>query len=181
MVSLPSLRRPERLAEEGFVRVELDLPHELLRPSGLPLVRQLQALLRERAIEEDGSVLVRTAELLDVLAESGYDRVDHWEVVPGGWLPLPEAGHRGRVEPVGHLVRALKSRAWAPFARADGVRVRLSSDRDARADAHVLRLHRERQHSITVDLWGPPPEAQVHRLVERLRRRFAPLKTRLSR
>ncbi len=172
---------PPRLAEEGFVRIELDLPHELLRPSGLPVLRQIQALLREREIEEEGSVLLRAAELLDVLAEAGYGRVDHWEVVPGGWLPLPEASHRGRIEPVGHLIRALKSRAWAAFAKADGFRVRLSSDREARADAHLLRRHRERQHSITLDLWGPPSGTEVHRLVERLRKRFEPLKTRISR
>jgi hypothetical protein len=181
MPSTRSSSTAPRLAEEGFVRIELDLPHELLRPSGLPVLRQLQALLREREIEEEGSVLLRTAELLDLLAEAGYGRVDHWEVVPGGWLPLPEAGHRGRIEPVGHLVRALKSRAWAPFAKADGFRVRLSSDADERADAHVLRLHRERQHSITVDLWGPPSGADVHRLVERMRKRFEPLKTRIWR
>jgi len=166
--------------EEGRVRVELDLPHELLRPSAVPVLRQIEALLREQEVEEAGSVLVRAAELLDELAGLGLRRVDHWEVEPGGWLPLPEPTHAGRVEPVEHLLRALRSPAWRFLAESRAFSVRLSSDDGRRADAVVLHRHREREHSITVDLWGPPSPADLRNAVGRLRRRFSPLRIRLA-
>ncbi len=163
------------------VRIELDLAHELLRPSVIPILRQIEALLREQEVEEQGSLLVRSAELLHALGETGFGRVDHWEISPGGWLPLPEPAHRGTTEPVGHLLRALESRAWAPLAHATSFAVRLSDPNGRRADARVLRLHREREHSISVDLWDPPSAAEVKGLVARLRDRFAPLKVRVRR
>jgi hypothetical protein len=178
-------RRPSRRrvpgADEGLVRVEVDLPHELLRPSAVPVVRQIEALLREQEVEEQESLLVRVGELLDVLGGLGFSTVDHWEVDPGGWLRLPELRRRGRFEPVGHLLRALKSPAWASLAEARGFAARLSADDGRRVDARLRRLHREREHSITLDLWGPPAEAELHRVVQRLRQRFSPLKVRLRR
>jgi len=165
----------------GVVRIELDLPHEVLRPSIVPVIRQIRAFLREQEVEEQENLLVRVGELLDELGGLGYSRVDHWEVEPGGWLPLPEATHAGRFEPVGHLLRALKSPAWWPVAEARGFGVRLTSPDGQRADARVLHWHREREHSVTVDLWGPPTEAELHRVVGALRQRFAPLKVRILR
>ena len=163
------------------MRVELDLPHELLRPSFVPVIRQIEAFLREQEVEEQENLLVRVGELLDVLGELGYSRVDHWEAEPDGWLPLPEATHAGRYEPVGHLLRALKSPAWWPVAQARGFGVRLTSPEGRRVDARVLHWHREREHSVTVDLWGPPSATQLRRAVDALRRRFSPLKVRVRR
>ena len=163
------------------MRIELDLPHELLRPSFVPVIRQIEAFLREQEVEEQENLLVRVGELLDELGDLGYSRVDHWEVEPGGWLALPEATHAGRYEPVGHLLRALKSPAWWPVAQARGFGVRLTSPDGDRLDARVLHWHREREHSITLDLWGPPSEAQLHRVVEALRKRLSPLKVRIRR
>ncbi len=185
---MPTTTRPSRAerpspppAADGLLRLELDLPHELLKPSSVPLLRQVESWLREQEVEEQGSLLVRAGELLDELGAEGYDRVDHWEVDPGGWLPLPEAEHAGRIEPVGHLVKALRNPAWGVFARARAFSVRLSGDDGRRVDARVLRLHREREHSICLDLWGPTSTAELRRLAGRLRRRFTPLKMRLRR
>jgi len=166
-------------ADDGRVRVELDLPHELLVPSPVPVLRQIESFLREQEVEEQGSLLLRAGELLDVLSSLGFRRVDHWEVDPGGWLPLPEATHAGRTEPVDHLIRALKSPAWKYLADARAFSVRVSSHEGRRADAVVLHRHREREHSITLDLWGPPSKGELRETVLRLRRRFSPLKVRL--
>ncbi|HYA11284.1 MAG TPA: hypothetical protein VEH10_06425 [Thermoplasmata archaeon] len=171
---------PRAGGEDTRVRIDLDLPHELLKPSPLPVLRQIAALLREQEVEEQGSVLVRVGELLDELASLGFRRVDHWEVDPGGWLPLPEATHAGLAEPVDHLLRALKSPAWRFLAESRAFSVRLSAEDGRRADAVVLHLHREREHSITVDLWGPPSKTELRETVQRLRRRFSPLKVRLG-
>jgi hypothetical protein len=172
-------RRPA--PDEGRVRVELDLPHERLRPTSVPLLRQITAFLKEQEVEEEGSLLARSAELLDELSRAGFLRVDHWEVEPGGWLPLPEPSHRGRVEPVAHLVRALRNPAWRVFAAATSFSVRLSSADGRRVDAVVLHRHRERQHSITIDLWGAPSRRELHELAEGLRQRFSPLRLRVAR
>ncbi len=180
MTARPAFGVPLRPGERaGRVRIELDLPHEVLRPSPLPVLRQIEAFLREQEVEESGSVLARSAELLETLGGAGYRRVDHWESDPGGWLPLPEASHRGTVEPVAHLVRALKSPSWRVLAGARAFSVRLSRDDGRRADAVVLRWHREREHSITVDLWGAPTPRERHAIAERLRDRFSPLRLRI--
>ncbi|HTT16103.1 MAG TPA: hypothetical protein VMH49_01925 [Thermoplasmata archaeon] len=168
-------------AAEGLARLELDLPHELLRPSTVPLVREVERWLHEQQIEEQGSLLVRAAELLQELGAEGYDHVDHWEIDPVGWLPLPEATHEGRLEPVGHLIRALRHPAWGAFARARSFSVRLSASDGRRIDARILRVHREREHSICVDVWGPPATPELRRIAARLRSRFAPLRMRLRR
>lgn len=170
--------RPRR--QEGRVRVELDLPHELLRPTPVPVLRQLEAFLREQEVEEHDSVLTRVGELLHELASLGFRRVDHWEVEPGGWLPLPEASHAGRIEPVEHLLRALRSPAWRFLAEARSFSVRLSSEDGRRLDAVVLHFHREREHSITLDLWGPPTKQALRETLAHLRRRFSPLKVLLA-
>lgn len=180
-------KRTEKAAEApapapvARVRLELDLPHERLEPSPIPILRQIEALLREQEVEEEGSILQRVAGLLHELGELGYDRVDHWEIDPGGWLPLPEPSHRGRTEPLPHLLRALQSRAWAALSGATAFSLRLADDHDHRADAVVLRRHRERQHSIRIDFWDPPPATRLHALVERLRQRFSPLRVHLQR
>lgn len=163
------------------VRLELDLPHELLLPSPIPLLGTLTRFLREQEVEEEGSLLVRVGELLHELGEDGFSRVDHWQVEPGGWLPLPEATHESHVEPLGHLARALRDPAWTSLGSARGFAFRLSGPHDRRVDAEVLHRHRERQHSITLVLWGPPTTPDLRRLVRRLRSRFAPLKIRLRR
>lgn len=161
--------------------MELDLPHELLQPSFVPVVRQIEAFLREQEVEEQGNFLRRVADLLDELGGLGFSRVDHWEVEPGGWLPLPEPTHAGKYEPVGHLARALRSPAWGYLAQARGFAVRLTSNAGRRADARLRRLHRERDHSITLDLWGSPGREELLRIVGRLRERFSPLKVRVQR
>lgn len=145
------------------------------------MIRELEAWLHAQEVEETGPFLLKVAELLDELGGLGYRRVDHWEVEPGGWLPLPEASHAGRYEPVEHLIQALRSPAWLSLSEARGFAVRLTSTDGERADARVLHRHREREHSVTVDLWGAPTAAAVHRLVERLRSRFSPLRLQVRR
>jgi len=173
--------RRTRPPPDTFVRVALDLPHERLNPSVVPVIRQIEAWLHEQEVEELGNFLVRAAELLDELGGLGYSRVDHWEVDPGGWLPLPEATHAGRYEPVQHLIRALQSPAWLTLSEARSFAVRLTSTDGARADARVFHVHRERGHSITVDLWGTPSAKEVRQLVDRLRNRFTPLRVTVRR
>lgn len=108
-----------------------------------------------------------SAEVLHALASQGFGRVDHWEVQPGGWLPLPEPAHERLEEPVGHLLNALRSEAWKRVGGARSFAARLSGPVGMRADVTVRGVHRERRHAITVDLLGSFSERDL-RGVERV-------------
>jgi hypothetical protein len=150
--------------------VDLDLQHErLLTDSRVPLLRPLEGLVGERPVVEAVDLVTLAGGTLHALANAGLDRVDHWEVEPGGWLPLPERPHAGDREPVAHLRRAVRSRAWERIASAHTFAVRLADRRNRRADVTVRRRHRERSHSISLGLYGGWTEAEVRNLLRSLR------------
>lgn len=162
------------------VRLEFDLRHETLAGSRIPLLGQIEALLREREVEEHDSLLVLSAGMLHALSTLGYRRVDHWEVAPGGWLPLPEKTHPGLIEPVGHLIQALGSDRWSALAKARQFSVRLSSGDGRRADAILRRIHREQDHTLTLELWGTVSAREVHRTVDAVRERLSVVRARVG-
>ena len=84
----------------------------------MPVLRQFERLLRERSVVEPADLLRLSAGALHACSTRGFRRVDHWEFVPGGWLPLPEPTHASLAEPVGHLLRALSSAEWHGSALA---------------------------------------------------------------
>ncbi|MGI0070632.1 MAG: hypothetical protein ACRECT_00910 [Thermoplasmata archaeon] len=170
-------RRSRRDRPLGHVRVEIDLRHEHLREPSVPVLRQVERLLRERSIVEPGDLLRLSAAALHGFAERGFTRVDHWEVEPGGWLPLPEPTHVSLAEPVGHLLRALNSPAWGRLSLAREFSVRLSGHPKIRADLVVRRVHRERRHSITFDLRGTIVPRELQGLVRELRERLPILRS----
>ena len=175
-----SSRRVRRPRTYSHVRLEIDLQPERVREPGLPVLRQIEALLHERRVVEIGDVLRLTVQLLHALASEGFSRVDHWEAVPGGWLPLPEPTHEGTIEPVGHLERALQSEAWRTLATARSFAVRLSGRAPIRADLTVRSVHRERSPSLSLELWGTIPERTVHDIVGAVRSRLPVLRSRVT-
>jgi len=154
--------------------------HEILREPGLPVFRQLEALIREREVVEIGDLLRLSAEALHALASQGFSRVDHWETQPGGWLPLPEPSHPQLIEPVGHMLRALQHDRWKRLGEARSFAVRLSGAGPNRADLVVRRVHRERLHSISLDLHGKWTTTSVRDLVGALRRRLPVLRSEVT-
>jgi hypothetical protein len=151
------------------VRLEVDLVHEAFRRRGVPFLHRLEAVFREQEVVEVEGLLRPAAMALHALASRGFSRVDHWEVRPGGWLPLPEPAHERLTEPVGHLVHALRSDAWKRVADARSFAVRLSGAGDMRADLTVRRVHRERAHAITLELFGSVSEGELHQVEHALR------------
>jgi hypothetical protein len=160
--------------------LEVDLMHEVLREPGLPVFRQLEALIREREVVEVGDLLRLSAETLHALASQGFSRVDHWETRPGGWLPLPEPSHPQLIEPLGHMLRALQHDRWKRLGEARSFAVRLSGAGPNRADLVVRRVHRERLHSISLDLHGKWTTTAVRDLVGALRRRLPVLRSEVT-
>lgn len=167
-------RRPRPF---GRVLLEIDLRHERLDEPNVPVLRQFERLLREREVVGPADLLRLSAAALHGFAARGFRNVDHWEVVPGGWLPLPEPTHKSLAEPVGHLVRALGSAEWQRFASAREFSVRLSGHPKIRADLHVRRVHRERGHSLSVELRGTVSPKEVEGLVRALRERLPILRS----
>ena len=130
-------------------------------------------------VEVEG-LLRLTANVLHALQARGFSRVDHWEVRPGGWLPLPEPSHERLVEPVGHLLNALRSPAWKKVAHAESFSVRLSTGKDLRADLTVRRVHRERGHAITLELFGTIPARELTGIEHALRAQLSIVRLRRS-
>jgi hypothetical protein len=164
----------------SHVHLEIDLEPEIVREPGLPFFRQVEALLREREIVEARDLLRLTAGVLHALSAFGFRRVDHWEVDPGGWLPLPEASHARIEEPVGHFLRALESEEWKGLSARRSFSVRVSGLRGLRADFVARRIHRERRHSLSVDLWGTIPAGRVKDLVAALHGRLKVMRASLT-
>ncbi len=156
----------------SHVALDIDLRHERLEEPSFALLRQFERLLREREVVEPADLLRLAAGALHGLAARRFTHVDHWEMVPGGWLPLPEPTHRTLAEPVGHLVRALASEQWRSFATAREFRVRVSGHPSIRADLVVRRVHRERGHSLSIDLFGIIEPRDLAGLVRAIRERI---------
>lgn len=169
---LRGFSRPDRSAHYRLVRLELDVEHERYRPEPLSLLSPLTSLLREREVEDAEDLLTMTAQALRAFYAAGFRRVDHWEARPGGWLPLPEPTHGRLTEPVAHLLRALSSELWAPVGKARGFAARLSGPEDLRLDFVLRRVHRERTHALSVDLWGTVRRGVVDDLVSRIHDRL---------
>jgi hypothetical protein len=172
--------RRRRARPFQHVRLEVDLRHEHLAEPDIPVLRQFERLLRERSVVEPGDLLRLSAAALHAFSTRGFKRVDHWQVEPGGWLPLPEPTHASLAEPVGHLVRALESAEWRRLATAREFSVRLSGPPKIRADLTVRRVHRERGHSITVELRGTIVRRELEGLVRALRERLPVLHSRVA-
>ncbi|MGI0155622.1 MAG: hypothetical protein ACREDE_05765, partial [Thermoplasmata archaeon] len=169
--------RPRRARPFAHVRLELDLRHERLSEPAVPVLRQFERLLRERSVTEPLDLMRLSAGALHAFSARGFTRVDHWEVQPGGWLALPEPTHASLAEPVGHLLRAVHSTEWRRVELAREFSVRLSGHPKIRADLVVRRVHRERGHSVTIDLRGTIAPADLDRLVRALRERLAVLRS----
>jgi hypothetical protein len=184
IVEWPVVRTPGRGHRRArpfrHVHLEIDLEPDVVRDASLPVFRQMEALIRERQVVEIGDLLRLVGETLHALASAGFSRVDHWEVEPGGWLPLPEPTHPGIVEPVGHMLRALRDDRWHQLAGARSFGVRLSGRAKFRGDLLVRRVHRERHHSITLDLRGVVRASDVKEIVGALRSRLPVLRSQVT-
>jgi hypothetical protein len=123
--------------------------------SGDPLLDRLAGLLKERKIVESETLIILAAATLHAVASRRFRRVDHWEVSPGGWLPPPLPGKDPETgEPLSNLLEALEGGAWKSVGGAQSFSARLSDLSGARVDVVVRRVHGERGHALSMDLWG---------------------------
>ncbi|HLK16333.1 MAG TPA: hypothetical protein VKT78_16120 [Fimbriimonadaceae bacterium] len=133
----------------------MDLPPVIPELGGDPLLDRLAGFLKERKIVESGTLIVLAAATLHAVAARNFRRVDHWEVLPGGWLPPPVPGKGTEAgEPVGNLIEALEGGGWKSVGKARSFSAKLSDQSGCRVDFTVRRVHRERRHALTLELWG---------------------------
>ena len=121
-----------------------------------PAARRVDAMLRERNVTQNADLLVLSVETLHALAARRFRWVDHWEVSPGGWLPLPVRRSLARtdLEPVGDLLNVLEGSALTSVVRARRFAVRLSDLQGDRADVVIRRLRKPSEYALALDLRG---------------------------
>lgn len=157
----------------------MDLLPATERTSSLFGLHQLEELLREAEIVEEGSLLALAAGALAGFAAAGFARVDHWEVRPGGWLPLHRVPRGPQVEPVRQFLDALRTTEWQPMSSARELAGRLSNAAGDRLEFVVRRLHRERQHTLSVVLQGRVRAADVESIAAAVKDRLPLLRARV--
>jgi hypothetical protein len=150
------------------------------RTTSIPLLSQLEEALRESEVTERGDLLRLTASLLKACSAAGFRRVDHWEIRPGGWLPLRPLPRGPQVEPVAQFVASLGLDQWKAFANAREFACRLSGTHGNRVALVLRRVHRERTHTISVDLAGFFAGELVERLVDALHRQLPVLRAKVT-
>jgi hypothetical protein len=172
-ISGPRSNRRSRNRPYSHAHLEIDLKAEAPPSEGVPLLQRLGAILSEKDLAESANLLLLAAGALHALSARRFRWIDHWEISPGGWLPLPERkSHRDPEEPVGDLLKALESGAWAPAARARSFAARLSDRSGNRVDITVRRLHGKSRHAISLDLWGSWTKATIEDLTGSLSSRL---------
>jgi hypothetical protein len=162
----------------SHVRLEVTLLPSMERESSIPLLHQLQSVLHEAEIIEEGDLLTLAAATLHACARIGFRRVDHWEVRPGGWLPLRAVPHGPQIEPVSEFIGALQQDQWKSVAGARELAVRLSGPGGVRLAFVLRRVHRERHPTLTLELSADAfPASEVRRLEAALRARLPVLRS----
>lgn len=169
-VSGPRTSRRARSRPYCHAHLEIDLS------SGAPLkgddshLHRLGHDLSKARLSEASDLVLLAVGTLHALSARRFRQIDHWEISPGGWLPLP-AGRprRGSEQPMGVLLGTLEDEAWSPLTKARSFSARLSDQQGHRVDL-VVRRERQR-HAISLDLRGVWTRDMIHDLVGSLGQR----------
>ncbi len=161
--------RPSHRSME-HVHVEVDLVPGTERTTRIPGLRAIEEALREAEVIEEGDLLTLVAGVLEACSAAGWRRVEHWEVRPGGWLPLRHVPGGPQVEPVRQFLDALRMSEWKAMAGARELAARVADPHGNRLEFAVRRTHRERQHALSIDLYGTILRDSVHDLTAQLHR-----------
>jgi hypothetical protein len=180
-ISGPRKNRRRRDRPYSHVHLEIDLDSKPPDPEGVPALEQLATFLGEKQIVERGTLVLMAAATLHALSARRFRRIDHWEVVPGGWLPPPKPGaNPDGTEPVGELLATIEGGGWSTVASARSFAARLSDLSGNRVDVTVRRIHRERRHAVSLDLWGVWTQSTLHDLEGSIRQRLPVVNTRMT-
>ena len=170
-ISGPRTLRRRRQRPYTHAHLEVDLRGTVDGPS-TGVLRRLERALAEREIVDGRNLLSLTGIALHAFSSVGFVRIYHWEAQPGGWLPLPGGAPNATEEPLGVFLKALGNDAWGSVTDARAIAMRLGAKGNLHADVVLRHRHRERRHSITIDLYGLFAEATVRDLVGAIHERL---------
>jgi hypothetical protein len=171
----PGPGRRRRRESLRHVRLEIDLERATRSASRIPGVGVIETALREREVVEPGDLPGLIDGILRGCSAVGYRDVLHWETRPGGWLPLHHLPPAPEATGIGALREAVEIRGGPTLASARAFAARLRGPTDRSLEFVVRRVHRERRHSLTIDLHGTLEREEVHALVAALARHLPPL------
>jgi hypothetical protein len=178
----PRSSRRARSRPFSHAHLEVDLSVGSPKSTDRPLWERIEAVLGERKVVESTDLVWLTARTLHALASRQFRRLDHWEVAPGGWLPPPQpsSARADGAESIGQLLGALESDAGPSLAKARSFSVRASDLHGNRVDVTVRRVHRQRGHALSIDLWGTWTKETIGELVSALAARLPIVRTTMT-
>jgi len=154
-VSGPRSARRRKNRPYAHVRLDVELQPGPIGKSALPALQRLEQILGVRPIHEAAGLLRLAGGTLHAFSARGFRTVDHWELSPGGPLPVPPRSARPRKEEtLGHLAKAVESDESGAFARARSLSVRVSDFHGNHAEVTVRQVHRQHRAAISLDLRG---------------------------
>lgn len=163
-------RRRRHPGPARHVHLEVDLVPGTELSSNLPILRQIEDAFREAEVHEMGGLITLAGGALHAFSAVGYPHVDHWEIRPGGWLPLHHLPRGPQAVQAGALLQAMRLKEWESAQDGKEFAARLSGIDGRRLEFQLRRVHRERRHSLSVDLFGSITPRNVQEVVGALAR-----------
>lgn len=163
-VSGPRASRRSRNRPYNHAHLEIDIAPGDVRQGDAPHLQQVEQALSHDQLAETSDLVILTAGVLHAFSARRFRQIDHWEVSPGGWLPLPAAkSRRGSEEPVGEFLKTLEAGSSSPVSKARTFSARLSDGQGHCIDVAVRRA--QRGHAISLDLRGVWTRDTIRELV----------------
>lgn len=170
-VSGPRSSRRSRNRPYNHAHFEIDIAGGAALRGDAPHLQQVEETLSKARAAGTPDLVLLAIGTLHALAARRFRQIDHWEVAPGGWLPLPaEKARHGSNEPVGDLLALLGGDGWSPLTKARSFSARLSDQQGHRIDIVVRRA--ERRHGVSLDLNGVWTRETIHDLLGSLSQRL---------
>jgi hypothetical protein len=175
----PRANRRARSRPYSHAREIVDLQPISAAPRG-SAVKRLEAIFR-RHPSGTPDLLALAAATLHAFSSRGFRWIDHWEVAPHGWLPLPGEGDRKSRESLGQLLTLLRDGGTTRFEGATSFAARLSDTGGGRADIVLRSRRRSGRNALTMDLYGTWSQSDLAALHSALAGRLPVEKVRLDR
>lgn len=172
---------PSHRHKKVFHHVHLEVDLRGSHPLAADTRERLLRILGEEQVTESLGLFAFASSALSALAASGLRVVTSWSLVPGGLLPVPSRGDLRGGEAIGKALRELRQVDPGILRSAVGFHARLGGISGLVADVTLYQVHRARRHSLSLDLWGTIPRANLESLLSHLRERLPVRKAELTR